>query len=514
MVKNTLNKTKYLLGARCPKSLQMYTQHPERSENFGKEMDFSEFEEAYELSQNYFPNCITVKTDSFMDAVEETQKLIERGVETIANGVFQTETNELCLVRLMHKNSKKSYDIYDIQLKRPDDNRKEKKLKPDGVAYIYQVLKRCGISIGDVYIMHINYDFVRNGEIDPKAYFALLDVTEKVYELQPTVVENIDNCWKAINASTEIERERDYLCIQPMTDACEFHCHCFSDVPENSILNVTRLLPKKALPFIDEGIVTISDLANADPKKTGLTPLQRQQVDTEAYNLPPKVDVIRIKECVSTLTYPLYHLDFETFNEPVPQFDGERPWEQVPFQFSLHVQNEKGAEPTHYEYLAQAGEDPRRELAEALCKYIPKNVCVTAYHMSFERGRLTDLANLYPDLAEHLLCIRDNIHDLEVPFAKRYFYCKEFEGKSSIKKVLPALCPNDPELDYSLLEGVHKGDEASLAYKEMKHQTPEQVAMTREQLLKYCCLDTLAMVRVLNRLYEIVDRELNGGNAA
>lgn len=514
LVHRNLTKTEYLLGARCPKSLQMKLKNPERSANFGVERDFNEFEEAYALSKAYYSDCVTVSADNLEGAIEKTRLLVESGQKTIADAVFQTESNEVCRVRLMHMNASNAYDIYDIQLRRPDEAGKEKKLKVDGAAYIYQILKRCGLALGNMYIMHINYDFVRAGKINPKDYFSLFDITERVYELQPSVVENIEKCWNVIHSAAEIERERDYMCIQPKADACEFNCHCFSDIPEDSILNVTRLQPKKALPLIEDGIVTIKDIADADPKVTKLSELQKQQVETEAYDLTPFVDVLNLRDFLSTLTYPIYHLDFETYNEPVPQYDGEHPWDQVPFQFSLHVQNEKGAEPEHYEFLAEVGCDPRYELAQALCTYIPMNACVTAYHMSFEKGRLTELAELYPDLAEHLLNIRDNIRDLEVPFAKRYYYRKEFEGKSSIKKVLPALCPGDPELDYSSLIGVHKGDEASQAFKDMQHQIPEKRAETRSQLLKYCRLDTLAMVKVLDCLYNILDHELGKDRAA
>ncbi len=191
----------------------------------------------------------------------------------------------------------------------------------------------------------------------------------------------------------------------------------------------------------------------------------------------------------------------------MPHFDGEKPWQQVLFQFSLHVQHYKGEYPEHYEFLAEPSTDYSRAIAEALCKYIPADVCTIAYHMSFEQGRLTELAELYDDLHDHLISIRDNMLDLEIPFSKHYFHFWQKEGKSSIKKVLSALCPGDPELDYSALEGVHKGDEASQAFKDMARMTTEDAAVTRKQLLDYCCLDTFAMVKVLGRLYEILDRE-------
>ncbi len=505
MVKTTtLNKTNYLLGARCPKALQLKLQHPELSSEYGKEADFSELEELYDLSKEYYPDCVVINNDEGLArAILETQIAIEDGKETIANAMFRTTSNETCRVRLMHKNKDGAYDIFDIQSKQAED---ESKLSKDGIAYIYQVLKRCGVSMGSLFIMHINSSFVKEGPIEAREYFSLYDCTTEVYEMQPTVLSNIELCWKVINATEEVEKERDFTCIQPKDDACEFSCHCFKDIPENSILNITRFQAKKALPLIDKGIVTMKDLVESGEK---YTENQRLQVETEAYNLPPTVDIINLERTLGTITYPLYHLDFETINEPVPHFDGEKPWQQVPFQFSLHVQHYKGEEPEHYEFLAEPGTDYRRAIAEALCEYIPADACTLAYHMSFEQGRLTELAELYDDLHDHLISIRDNMQDLEVPFSKHYYYCKAMEGKSSIKKVLPALCPGDPELDYSTLEGVHKGDEASKAFKDMAHMSKEDAAVTRRQLLDYCCLDTLAMVRVLDRLYEILDRELD-----
>ena len=154
----------------------------------------------------------------------------------------------------------------------------------------------------------------------------------------------------------------------------------------------------------------------------------------------------------------------------------------------------------HKEFLAKEGTDPRRAIAESICENIPANVCVLAYHMSFEQGVLTRLAETFPDLSEHLKAIAENLHDLEVPFQRMYYYNKNMQGSSSIKLVLPALFPDDPELDYSALEGVHKGDEASAAFADLADHSAEEVAVIRENLLKYCGLDTLAMVKVLGKL--------------
>ncbi len=132
------------------------------------------------------------------------------------------------------------------------------------------------------------------------------------------------------------------------------------------------------------------------------------------------------------------------------------------------------------------------------------NVCVTAYHKSFECGRLNELADLFPDLSDHLRNISDHVVDLEEPFSKGMFYDVAMGGRSSIKVVLPALYPNDPELDYHSLPLVHNGGEAMDIYPKMLEANPGEKEKIRHGLLVYCCLDTLAMVKVLKKLREYI----------
>ena len=132
------------------------------------------------------------------------------------------------------------------------------------------------------------------------------------------------------------------------------------------------------------------------------------------------------------------------------------------------------------------------------------DVCTLAYNMRFEKGVIRRLAEIYPDLSKHLMNIHDNMKDLEDPFKKSYYYTKSMEGSSSIKKVLPALFPGDPELDYHNLELIHNGTEAMSSFRAMENMTKEELEYTRERLLKYCGLDTYAMVKILTKLKEVV----------
>ena len=206
---------------------------------------------------------------------------------------------------------------------------------------------------------------------------------------------------------------------------------------------------------------------------------------------------------LSELSYPLYFLDFETMQPVIPQYVGTHPYSQIPFQYSLHYIEEEGGELKHKEFLAESGPDPRRALAEQICRDIPMNVCVTAYNKGFECGRLRELAAVFPDLAEHLQNVADHIVDLIVPFRSGWYYNRAMGGSFSVKSVLPAIFPDDPSLDYHNLEGVHNGGEAMTIFPQIQHMTPEEREKARHNLLKYCELDTYAMVKIWQELVRV-----------
>ena len=272
-------------------------------------------------------------------------------------------------------------------------------------------------------------------------------------------------------------------------------------MPKDSVFDISRMPITKKYDLYHDGIVSFEDLLDHNVK---LSSKQMLQVLTAVEGRPDHIDKKEIISFINTLSYPIYHLDFETFQQAVPEFEGGIPYAQIPFQYSLHIEYEDGRL-VHKEFLAKEGTDPRRALAEQLCKDIPKGVCSLAYNMSFEKTVLKNLANEFTDLYEHLMDIHDNMHDLMIPFSKGHYYNVAMKGSYSIKYVLPALYPGDPELDYHNLDTVHNGSEASAAFLTMAQKTPEEIAALRENLLKYCGLDTYAMVKVLAKLREVVE---------
>ena len=265
------------------------------------------------------------------------------------------------------------------------------------------------------------------------------------------------------------------------------------DIPDYSIFNIFNLGSKKQVELYNNGIIDIADI----PEDFDMTAIQKQVIENYK-SKASYIDKENIKAFLENLTYPIYHLDFETYQQAIPEYKGLKPFEQIPFQYSLHIEYEDG-KLEHKEYLAQDSVDSRFELAQKLCDDIPNNVTVLAYNMSFEKGVIKRLANTFTDLEQHLLAINENIQDLMTPFQKKWYVTASMNGSYSIKYVLPALVP-EFEKAYKELEGVQNGSQAMNAFANMSKLEEQQKLKLRSALLEYCKLDTLAMVKVLARL--------------
>ena len=315
--------------------------------------------------------------------------------------------------------------------------------------------------------------------------------------MQEEVATNVKKISKYLEQTKEPLDDIDNKCFKPYK--CPFFNYCTKEFPEPNVFNLRGIYNSKKIALYKKGYIAFKDLLETD-----INDLCKQQINHELKDLDDYLDIPKIKEFLNTLSYPLYFLDFETFQSPIPPYDGISPYDQIPFQYSLHyIIND---ELKHKEFLSEAGIDPRRSLAERLVKDIPMNVCVLAYNMSFEKTVIKKLSKMYPDLEEHLMNIHDNIKDLMIPFKERYYYNRDMQGSYSIKYVLPALFPNDESLNYHNLDLIHNGSEAMNSFATLQDQSKEDQKYIRERLLRYCELDTYAMVKIYNKLLEIVKK--------
>ena len=362
----------------------------------------------------------------------------------------------------------------------------------------YYVISSLGYDIRRINVIHLNNQYIRGDKLELDRLFVINDVTNRIVSMQSKVAENIKKLKRTIGDDVEPNLDIGAHCFKPYE--CDGVNHCWPEqrkIPDGtSVFNIAKINKKKATEFYQDGIVNIADIKNIDAFNTNQQMQIKAQINGEEF-----IDKVTIKGFLDTLSYPLYHLDFETFQQAVPEFIGLRPYAQIPFQFSIHKEDGKG-NLEHFEFLAEVGADPRYELALNLIKFIPQDACVLAYHASFEKGVIQNLATLFPQLSSYLMNIHGNIKDLEIPFAKKFYYHPKICGSSSIKKVLPAIVPSF-ESAYSSLDLICNGGEAMSQYAKLKHKTKDEQDMIRKALLAYCKLDTLAMVKVLEKLREV-----------
>ena len=246
----------------------------------------------------------------------------------------------------------------------------------------------------------------------------------------------------------------------------------------------------------NQGVITLDDI---DLSQTDLNPNQLLQVQSEV-NGTTHIDIEEIRNFTNGLIYPLYFLDFETIGPAVPKYNGSRPYQQLVFQYSLHIQETLTSVIEHREYLADPTKDPRIGFIEQLIQDCGSSGDILVYNIGFERGKLNDLIDVFPEYSNELLGIVNRLKDLMIPFQQKWYYTPEMKGSYSIKYILPALVP---ELSYNDLD-IKEGGKASNTFLSMVNETFEgDVQKTRRQLLEYCELDTYAMVKILEKLLQV-----------
>lgn len=484
-----LSKSKYCNGLQCKKMLWLYKNKPEEKEEVNNKSVFDNGNDVHEVARKLLGKDVNIPfNEDLTQMIKDTEEVMKQEKVIITEASFSYENN-FCSVDILKKEGN-TYEIYEVK-----SSTELKDVYVDDVSYQYFVLTSLGLKVEKCYVVILNNRYVRKGKLDLNQLFKKIDVTDEVVSKQAQVKQMIKDMNKYMEQKKEPKDDIGIHCFKPYK--CPFFKYCTRHLPESNIFEINEINVNEKLKLYVEGIVSLEDLLKEDISNEA-----KQHIEYELYDKEDYIDKKSIKEFLNTLSEPLYFLDFETFALPIPKYDGTRPYQQVPFQYSLHYIEE--GKLYHKEFLAESGVDPRKLIAESLVKDIPKNVPVLAYYMSFEKGRIKELAETFPDLKDHLMSIHDNIKDLIVPFKNRSYYAKGMHGSASIKYVLPAMFPNDESLNYKNLELVHNGDEAMNIYARLGEYPKEEQEYIRERLLKYCELDTYAMVKIYEKLKQIV----------
>jgi hypothetical protein len=491
-----ISKTDYILYRECAKDAWLRIHM--RDLYYSKQLSaFAEAlietgNEVELVARQLFPDGVLVEGRDDK-AQAETKKLVEQRVPTVFQAVFSQDGYFAATDILQRDVASKSFVLSEVKA---TSEAKEKEHFPD-LAFQVNLLRRCGLNISRIQLFHLNSEYVRSGDLNLHELFEIEDVTEPVSAMLEEVAADMEQAKQYLSATDEPAGA--CTCVyKGRSKHCTMFAYINPDVPEYGIHDIARICvsKKKLEDLVDTGVYLLDDI----PEDFQLTDIQRNQVDVHKLGRP-LVQQGAIQAEFAKLVFPLYFLDYETYPCAIPRFDGFSPYQQIPFQFSLHVVEAPDSEPLHKEFLYTGSGDPSSEFLAALSSAIGAVGSVLVWNKSFECGINSHLATRIADGRAFLEDVNSRVFDLEEIFTKQLHVHPGFKGKTSIKNVLPVLAP---DLSYKVLE-IQEGGTASQEWN--KIATGDLSAAKKQRiaanLLTYCQLDTYAMFAIWKHLHEL-----------
>ncbi|MDC0956590.1 DUF2779 domain-containing protein [Flavobacteriaceae bacterium] len=490
--KYILSKSTFIKGLQCEKALYLYKHYYSLKDNISAQQQaiFDQGNAVGELAQDLFQGGVDASPSSYFkmqESVYKTKELIDAGETIIYEATFQY--NEVLAALDILVQDEEGWKAYEVK-----SSTKVSETYIKDAAIQYYTIKNSGIDLKDIAIVHINNQYVKDGDIDVHKLFTIESVMDQVLELLPNIPNEVDRLKGVIKSNEIPNKDIGPHCSEPYD--CDFKGTCWKHIPEYSIFNISRLNKDKKFNLYNQGVVSLDQI---DLKTTKLNSNQLLQVQSEIEKTT-HINHDEISKFIEGLKYPLYFLDFETMASAIPVYNNSRPYQQLVFQYSLHIQNKNG-ETVHHEYLAEPNpnKDPREAFVRQLIENCGSVGDILVYNIGFERGKLNDLISLYPEYSSEIKAMISRLKDLMLPFQKKWYYTPEMRGSYSIKAVLPALVPS---LSYDNLD-IKDGGSASTIFMQMVNGTYDgDYEKIKADLLAYCKLDTWAMVEILNRLKE------------
>lgn len=449
-----------------------------------------------EWARKLFPDGIWVKSGDEGSAIS-TRSHMESGDHTLFQSTF---VHDVFMARndvLKFDSTSRKWDLYEVKGTNSLNETSDKIDHIEDASFQAIVMKEAGIALGRVYLVHLNKEYVRSGTINVHELFEQEDITQQVRERENETRDGMHRAKEILLQNDE--KAVECRCIYAgRSGHCTTFAHSHPHVPDYSVHDISRIgnSKKRLAELVDTGVLDLDDI----PEDFDLSDNQRLQVSVHQSH-KPLVDAIAIEAVLSRLEYPLYFLDYETYPSAIPLFDGYHPYQQIPFQFSLHVVDAPDAEPAHFEYVHESDSDPAPELSKELQSRIGKTGTVIVWNKSFEQGRNKELGEQNPEYREFFADVNKRVFDLIDIFKDRHYVHPAFKGKTSIKSVLPVMVP---ELSYKAL-AIKEGGTASqkwfdAVFGDMSDAQRQQIFT---DLKIYCGLDTYAMYAIWKALQSI-----------
>lgn len=428
------------------------------------------------------------------NALAETEAAWSGGAKVVFQG--RVEFEDLVVVYdILEKLADGSFHLYEIK----SSTKKKTKYCQD-LAFQKYVLEKAGYKVSQCSLLVANNEYVRNGEIEAAKFVKFIDVTEDIDKLLPEVEPNVSKALKIINSQEmpDISPRHTKQNAEILKDWIKiFHTLGIESLPYD-IYQMTPLNADLIGELEDQGIELIKDIP---AEFENLAAKHKRQIELMRIG-EPVINRGEIRRFLNALKFPLYFLDYETTSNIVPLVDGMKPFQMLPTQYSLHILEEPNGELVHKEFIHRDKSNPSENLVESLRQDIGQTGSVLVWYEHFEKGRNLELGRVLPEQMKFVKALNARVVDLRTPFINQWYEDYRFLSSTSIKNVLPVLVP---ELSYKALE-VQDGQTAQRLWTEavFMEKYPGKKEQIIDDLLKYCKLDTLAMVRIYEKLLSII----------
>ena len=486
-----LSKSNFMQFLRCSCELWLAKQRPELFPPTDSALQriFDEGNVVDQWARKLFPGAINV--DGFgMPAAITTKKAIAAGSVALLQPTFMTSKLS-CRSDILTKNADGSWDIYEVK-----SSTDVKEVHVIDVAFQRICLEEAGVRVAKTHLVHVNNQYVRQGDIDPSQLFTVKDITHEVENVMPMVKKEVPRALAVLGWDKMPNLTHVSSCSNPAE--CAFLECYFNELNNDHRYSIATSLPKeKLVAFLERGLLK-PDQVPADV----MAELPEVKLSGTVIEPVITIDKVTIRTELESLQYPLYFLDYETFFPAVPIFDGYRPYQQMVFQYSVHVVRESGAEPEHYEFLADKMADQANDVAKSLKSHVGDTGSVIVWNARFEASRNVEIGEHLPEFADFMASINNRMYDLMMIVKKGHYVDSRFGGSASIKKVLPVICP---ELLYENL-AIQEGIAASASWSTLTdpNTDTETKAQIKKDMLAYCGMDTYAMVAIYRKFLDAI----------
>jgi hypothetical protein len=480
-----LSKSSFVKGLQCVKQLYLYKHFYNLRDEVSEAQQavFDKGTDVGVLAQKLFPCGIDVAPEvayKYEGSIKKTQECIANGTNVIYEATFLYD-DVLILADIFVRDGD-GWKLYEVK-----SSTEVNDVHINDAAIQYYVITNLEIKLKDISIIYINNEYVRKGDLDINQLFTIQSVKDEVLELQNEVSQKVNEFKKLLSEKYIPDIDIGPQCNDPYQ--CSFYNYCRKDLPEYSVFNISRLRAEKKYELYYKGLIKIEDIPQSYLN-------DKQKVEVECYlNGKERKDIKAIRHFLSMIVYPVAYMDFETIQPVVPLFENTHPYQQIVFQYSVHFAKNEKVEVIHKEYLAKSDIkiDPRIDLIKNLIKDLDGAKTIIVYNQGFETGRLNEMARDFPQFESQIQNIISKVVDLMKPFQNKSYYKKEMQGSYSIKAVLPACIP---EMSYDELE-IKEGGSASHEFENLYYETDfQKIETTRNSLLKYCEMDSYAMLKL------------------